>query len=131
MSSPQTEKSKSTDFSAPPSGLSSTASPFTSSTLPGFGGLGGFASSSGFGTGFGSGSKLTSFAAPTGDAKLGVGGAKPVGASADTEEEEKDSETGTGNEEEEKVIEKVEVDSKFQKQESKRSTSVVHVETDL
>ena len=119
LSSPQIEKSNPSNSGVPSSGFSRTTSPFTSSKLPGFGGFG---SSSGFGTGFGSGSKLTSFAAPTGDTKLGGGTAKPFGASADSEGEAKDSESGSGNDEEDGSVKGSEADSVFQKQESKRFT---------
>lgn len=58
-----------------------------SSGASAFGGtLGGSAFGGGFSAGFGGGSKLSSFAAPTGDAKLGTSKVKAFGASASDDE---------------------------------------------
>ncbi|MCJ1478546.1 hypothetical protein MMC13_007227 [Lambiella insularis] len=78
-----------------PGGFGATGkSSFASVGASGFAALGGSTFGTGFSSGFGGGPKLSSFAAPTGDAKLGDTKAKPFGASEDSDDEESGSEGG-------------------------------------
>lgn len=75
--------------------------------------------SSGFGGGFGSGSKLKSFAAPIGDAKLGSahGSVKPIGPLGDEVERKDGSESDIeGEDDQSKDDEISEADDRFQHQ---------------
>ncbi|MCJ1387338.1 hypothetical protein MMC18_000181 [Xylographa bjoerkii] len=81
--------------SSVPGGFGSSGkSSFASAGASGFGTLGGSTFGSAFGGGFGGGTKLSSFAAPVADTKLG--GAKPkiFGASEDSDEDDSASEGG-------------------------------------
>ena len=116
----KTETAKPTGGITSPRSFASTgSSTFGSSGLSAFGTLGGTAPTSGFGSGFGAGNKLSSFAAPTGDTNLGGGASKPFGASAESDEDDGDSEAGSGADKEDRDVEKAETnDSRFHKQES-------------
>ncbi|MCJ1415895.1 hypothetical protein MMC32_002230 [Xylographa parallela] len=95
-SSTTTETSTLSGFgSSVPGGFGSAGkSSFASAGASGFGTLGTSTFGSAFGRGFGGGNKLSSFAAPVGDTK--IGGAKPkiFGASEDSDEEDGTSEGG-------------------------------------
>ncbi|MCJ1436696.1 hypothetical protein MMC27_006077 [Xylographa pallens] len=91
-------------------------SSFASASASGFGTLGTSTFGSAFGRGFGGGNKLSSFAAPVGDTKLGVAKPKIFGASEDSEEEDSTSEGGEDHAGE--GVEEAEAESsKFQLQE--------------
>ncbi|MCJ1378355.1 hypothetical protein MMC17_001452 [Xylographa soralifera] len=96
VSSTTTETSTLSGFgSSVPGGFGSAGtSSFATAGASGFGTLGTSTFGSAFGRGFGGGNKLSSFAAPVGDTKLG--GAKPkiFGASEDSDEEDSTSEAG-------------------------------------
>ena len=93
-SSTATEASTRSGFgnSGPTSFASTGKSSFASAGVSGFGTLGGSGFGSAFGGGFGGGTKLSSFAAPAGDTKLGGTKPKPFGASEDSDEEDSASE---------------------------------------
>ncbi|MCJ1401628.1 hypothetical protein MMC11_004845 [Xylographa trunciseda] len=95
-SSTTTETSTLSGFgSLVPGGFGSAGkSSFASSGSTGFGTLGGSTFGTAFGGGFGGGAKLSSFAAPTGDTKLGSTKPKVFGASEDSDEEDSASEGG-------------------------------------
>lgn len=103
-------------------GFASTgSSAFGSSGLSGFGTLGGAAPTSGFGGGFAGGNKLSSFAAPTGDTKLGSVTSKPFGAATESDEEDKESDAGSDADKEERNVEKADTaENRFHKQESSK-----------
>ncbi|MCJ1291908.1 hypothetical protein MMC34_003456 [Xylographa carneopallida] len=69
-------------------------SSFASAGASGFGTLGGSTFGSAFGRGFGGRNKLSSFAAPIGDTKLGGAKPKVFGASEDSDEDDSASEGG-------------------------------------
>lgn len=86
----------------------------------GFGTLGGSTFGGGFGTGFGGGAKLTSFAAPSGDAKLG--GSAPLrtfGTRGEDEEDDDNEDNGEDGEDDSKTIAVQETDARFHQQEGK------------
>ncbi|MCJ1307890.1 hypothetical protein MMC25_001538 [Agyrium rufum] len=89
-----------------------------SGSSSGFGSLGGSAFGSTFNGGFSSGSKLSSFAAPIGDTKLGKPAPKAFGASADNEEDDEEGSEGASvDHDAPKVDPEIETDHRFQKQE--------------
>ncbi|MCJ1314843.1 hypothetical protein MMC15_000155 [Xylographa vitiligo] len=96
ISSTTTETSTLGGFgSSAPGGFGSAGkSSFVSLGASGFGALGASTFGSPFGRGFGGGSKLSSFAAPVGDTKLGSAKPKIFGASENSDEEDSTSEGG-------------------------------------
>ena len=90
----------------------------------GFGILGGSTLGGGFGSGFGRGAKLTSFAASGGDAKL-VGGApmRNFGARAEEDEDEDNEDNGEDGEDDAKANGVEETDARFHQQEG---TCAIH-----
>ena len=104
-------------------GFSSTdQAPFGSSGLRKTNVFGGSVFGSAFGGPFGGGSRLTSFAAPTGDAKLGVsnGAVKPIGSPKRDEDEDENSDSEAEGAAESKKDEDVEEpDGRFQHQDGK------------
>ena len=84
----------------------------------GFGTLGGSTFGSGFGSGFGGGAKLTSFAAPGGDAKLGGGASvRAFGTRGEDEEDEDNEDNGEDGEDDSKANGVQETDARFHQQE--------------
>ena len=123
-SSTTTETSTLSGFgSSVPGGFGSAGkSSFASAGASGFGTLGTSTFGSAFGRGFGEGNKLSSFAAPVGDTK--IGGAKPkiFGASEDSDEEDGTSEGGEDHAGE--GVEETEAESsKFHLQEGQYSSN--------
>ena len=106
-------------------GLGSTdQSPFVTSALNRTGIFGGSVFGSAFGGPFGGGNRLTSFAAPTGDAKLGAsnGSIKPIGSPKhDGDEHEISESDGEGSAEDKKDEETEEADGRFQHQDGRHS----------
>lgn len=99
-------------------------SPFGSSGSSKSGVFGRSAFGSAFGGPFAGGNRLTSFATPTGDAKLGVsnGTSKPIGSPKRDEDENEDSESeGEGAAESKKAEETEDADGRFQHQNGKRN----------
>ena len=95
-------------------------SSFASAGASGFGTLGGSTFGSAFGRGFGGRNKLSSFAAPIGDTKLGGAKPKVFGASEDSDEDDSASEGGDDHAGD--GVEEPEVDSsKFHLQEGQCS----------
>ena len=98
-------------------------SPFGSSGSKKTSVFGGSVFGSAFGGPFGGGSRLTSFAAPTGDAKLGVsnGAIKPIGSpKRDEDEDENSGSEAEGAAESKKDEDIEEPDGRFQHQDGKR-----------
>ena len=82
--------------------------------------FGGSTSGSGFGSGFGGAPKLTSFAAPTGDAKWGSDSPEVKRFGAPNQDPEDEESSGCGDEAEEtKAEQNEEADGRFQQQGSK------------
>ena len=104
-------------------GFSSTdQSPFGSSGSKKTSVFGGSVFGSAFGGPFGGGSRLTSFAAPTGDARLGVsnGAIKPIGSPKRDEDEDEHSDSEAEGATESKKDEDIEEsDGRFQHQDGK------------
>ena len=104
-------------------GFSSTdQSPFSSSRSKKSSVFGGSVLGSAFGGPFGGGSRLTSFAAPTGDARLGVsnGAIKPIGSpKRDEDEDERSDSEAEGATESKKDEDVEEPDGRFQHQDGK------------
>lgn len=98
-----------------------------STGLLGFGNSGGSTFGSGFSGGFGGGSKLSSFAAPAGDAKLGAAKAKPFGASDGSDDEDSGIENGEEHNAE-GTEEPEDSSSRFQQQEG---TDLAELEEDF
>ena len=100
--------------------------PFTTSVAPQSGVFGGSIFGGGFGGGFGNGGRLTSFAAPVGDAHMGnaSGTIKRIGSPAHEREENDDDEAENSGIEGERTtgkenFENDEVDDRFQHQDGK------------
>ena len=102
-------------------------SPFGSSGSKKTSVFGGSVFGSAFGGPFGGGSRLTSFAAPTGDAKLGVsnGAIKPIGSPKRDEDEDENSDSEAEGAAESKKDEDIEEpDGRFQHQDGKRHSNM-------
>ena len=109
----------------------SVESPFGTSGSSKAGVFGGSVLGSAFGGPFGGGNRLTTFAAPSGNAKLGTsnGAIKPIGSPKHNEDEDDNSESdGEVSAENKKEDESGEADGRFQHQNGKQ-TSVIDVET--
>lgn len=84
----------------------------------GFGTLGGSTFGGGFGTGFDGGAKLTSFAAPSGDAKLGSGApVRAFGTRGEDEEDEENEDNGDDGDHDPKANGVQKTDARFHQQE--------------
>ena len=106
-------------------------SPFGASGSGKAGVFGGSASGSAFGGPFRGGNRLTTFAAPGGNAKLGAsnGAIKPIGSPKHNEDEEVNSESdGEVSTENKKEDESGEADGRFQHQDGNQ-TSIIVVDT--
>lgn len=112
-------KSSSTGFGA------TDQSPFGTSGSSKIGAFGGSVFGSAFGGPFGGGNRLTSFAAPTGTAKLGAsnGAIKPIGSPKHERDEDENSESdGEALAENKKDGEIEEADGRFQHQDGTQSS---------
>jgi Ran-binding protein 3 len=114
-----------------PSGFAALSGPPSASPFGGAAGTSSFAKpgsmlfGGGFSGGFGGGSKLSSFAAPTGDIKLGAPKAKAFGASGGSDDEDSGSEAG--DEEGDQSEKKEEEGSQFHVQEGKQTVASLRV----
>ena len=117
--------------SSPTSFGTSVESPFGTSGSGKAGVFGGSVSGSAFGGPFRGGNRLTTFAAPSGNAKLGAsnGAIKPIGSPKQNEDDEDNSESdGEVSAENKKEDESGEADGRFQHQDGNQ-TSIIVVET--
>lgn len=102
-------------------------SPFGTSGSSKTGVFGGSVFGSAFGGPFGGGNRLTSFATPTGNAKLGTsnGAIKPIGSPTHDGDEDENSESdGRVSAENKKDEETEEADGRFQHQDGRRNSSL-------
>lgn len=100
-------------------------SPFATSGSSKTGIFGGSVFGSAFGGPFGGGNRLTSFAAPTGNAKLGAtnGAIKPIGSPKNDADDDENSESdGDVSADNKKDEETEEADGRFQHQDGKRKS---------
>ena len=110
---------------SPPSFGITDQSPFATSGSSKTGVFGGSVFGSAFGGPFGGGNRLTSFAAPTGNAKLGAGNGaiKPIGSPKhEGNEDENSGSDGEGLAENKKDEETQEADGRFQHQDGRHSS---------
>lgn len=99
------------------SGFGSIGSSFSGAS--GFGTIGGSSFGGGFGSGFGGGAKLTSFAAPSGDAKLGSDApVRAFGTREEDEEGEDHEDNGEDVDDDPKANGVQKTDARFHQQES-------------
>lgn len=105
------------------SGFGSTGASISGSS--GFGTLGDSAFGAGFGSAFGGGARLTSFAAPSGDANLGGGApVRAFGARGEDEVDEDNEDNGEDGEDDSKANGVQKTDARFHQQEGTCASSV-------